>query len=89
MKVAGLVWPLVFSVIMRRKPETHEGIAAGNTPANIDVRSNPGAQHAQERRCAAAFAALAALTGERGLILSIDGALLDFLAHETSEQVLH
>jgi hypothetical protein len=64
---------------MRQELETHEGVGAGNTPVNIGVRGDPGAQDAQERRCAAAFAALAAMTCERGLILAIESELLDSL----------
>jgi hypothetical protein len=53
MTVVGFEWPFVLDVIMRQELETHEGIGAGNTPVNIGVRGNPGAQDAQERRCAA------------------------------------
>jgi hypothetical protein len=52
------------------------------------VRGMRGAQHAAERRCAAAFSALTAMTGNQGLDLTIDDESIEFLAHETSEQML-
>jgi len=50
---------------------------------------DPGSQHASEQRCTAAQAALAEMKGEPGLVVRIDDGSLDFLAQETSEQVMH
>jgi hypothetical protein len=71
---------------MRRALETDEGVAR-NISGGIGVRSMRGAQHAAERRCAAAFRALAAMTGDQRL--AVDDESIEFLAHETSEQLLH
>jgi hypothetical protein len=52
------------------------------------VHSNRALRRAKERRCAAALASLAEITGEQGPVAEINHGVLDFLAGEISEQMM-
>jgi hypothetical protein len=73
---------------MRQELEEPDGRAGRNAPLGLRVPCNRESRRARERRCTAALAALAEITGQQGPVFEIDHGLLDFLAGEISEHIM-
>jgi hypothetical protein len=87
-RIDGPFGPVGSSKAMRQELGMPEGTTGRDVPMGLGVPSNRGSQRAKERRCAAALAALAEMTGQQGPVVAIDDGSLDFLAQEISEQMV-
>lgn len=73
---------------MRQEFEKPDGTTGRDALIGLRVRGNRRLRRAKERRCAAALAALAEMTGQQSPGVEIDHGLLNFLAGETSERMM-